>query len=113
MLPKKHRLTKHADVNITTAKGRGFFSKSFVIKFLVKTGMETPQIVVVASNKVSKSAVVRNRLKRIIRQSLHDLVSNLKPGFYVFILKQTAIAVKSQDLKEELIESLKKSKILK
>ncbi len=112
MLPKKHRLSKTADVNLTTAKGRGFFSKSYIVKFLSNSEITVPQMTVVVSTKVSKSAVIRNRLKRIVRQVVHESIDTIKPGFYVFILKKTAVPVDSEALRDELISGFKKSKMI-
>lgn len=112
MLLKKNRLSKTADINLTTAKGRTFFSQSFLIKFLNKPDFTDAMITVVASVKISKSAVVRNRLKRIIRQDLHNQVKHMKPGYYVFILKKTAVDKQPQEIREELTQSLRKSKII-
>lgn len=113
MLPKKHRLSKHADVNTTTAKGRSFFSKSFVLKFAVSSKITTPLLTVIVSTKVSKSAVVRNRLKRIVRDQIHKALETIKPGAYVIIIKKSALLVTSAELRDELIKSLEKSKIIK
>lgn len=112
MLPKKNRLTKTAEVNLTTAKGRTFFSPSFLIKFLNKPEVKNPQITVIASVKVSKSAVIRNRLKRIIRQGLHEYIDKIKPGYYVFIVKHSAVSNEPANIRQELLQTLKKSKII-
>lgn len=112
MLPKKHRLSKTADVNLTTAKGRSFFSQSFLIKTLTKPDLETPKVTVIVSVKISKSAVVRNRLKRVIRQAVHEYIGQIKPASYAFILKKTAVPVNSTDLKQEVIVALEKSKMI-
>ncbi len=112
MLPKKHRLSKTADVNLTTAKGRSFFSQSFLIKFLNQTGLDQPKITVITSVKVSKSAVTRNRLRRIIRQVVHEYIDQIKPGSYVFIVKKTAVPVNSANLRKEIITALEKSKMV-
>lgn len=111
MLPKQHRLSKKADVNLTTAKGRSFFSQNFIIKFLSKSEIKLPLMTVIVSNKVSKSAVVRNRLKRIIRQYLQEIIINTKPGFYVIIVKKSAVLITADELRLEILTSLKKSKI--
>ncbi len=112
MLPKKHRLSKTADVNITTAKGRSFFSRSFILKSLNRSDLDAPQIGVIASVKVSKSAVVRNRLKRVIRQKIHEYIKDIKPGYYIFIVKHAAVSVTSDELRQELEFSLKKAKLI-
>ena len=113
MLPKKHRLTKYADVNLTAAKGRGFFSQSFVIKFLSNSTTIGSRFAIIVSNKVSKSAVVRNRLKRIIRDELYNLVDRIRAGNYVIILKRSAINTGPDEIRTELNLALSKGKILK
>lgn len=111
MLPKKHRLTKSAEVKKTTAKGRGFFNPYFVIKSLL--GKETfAKITVVVSTKVSKKAVVRNRLKRIIRDELSNYIADFKPGTYTILVKSTALNISSEQLRQELQKSFKSSKVL-
>ena len=113
MLPKKHRLTKHADVAKTTARGRSFFSKSFILKLLLSPKQNTAQFSIIASVKVSKSAVVRNRLKRIIRQAIHTHINKIKSGKYAIILKQSATIIPSNELAEETTTALVRSKLLK
>ena len=112
MLSQKHRLSKFAEVKKTTAKGRSFFSQSFLIKFLNQAGLDQPKITVITSVKVSKSAVTRNRLRRIIRQVVHEYIDQIKPGSYVFIVKKTAVPVNSANLRKEIITALEKSKMV-
>lgn len=112
MLPKKHRLSKYAEVNTTAAKGRSFFSQSFILKFLSNLKNIDPRIAVVVSNKVSKSAVVRNRLKRIIRDEIHKHILKIRSGNYVIILKRSAININPEQLRNELFQALLKGKIL-
>lgn len=112
MLPKKHRLSKHAEVTTTTARGRSFFSQSFIIKFLANPKLALPKVTTIASAKVSKSAVVRNRLKRVVRHAIAEHVGKIKSGQYVIILKRSAITKTGRELAEEVSLALKKSKII-
>ena len=114
MLPKKHRLSKHADVATTTAKGRGFFNKYFVIKFISKAEPESlAQWTVVVSAKVAKLAVARNRIKRIIRAHVQSKLDIIKPGQYALIVKKAAVTASPAEIRAELDFSLNKSKILR
>lgn len=113
MLPKKHRLSKHADVVSTTARGRSFFSPSFVIKTLPTAAGEEPKLTVIISVKVSKSSVIRNRLKRVIREAIHGHLDKLKPGKYAIIVKQSATKIPGFQLAEEVKTALVKSKIIR
>lgn len=112
MLPKKHRLSKTADVTLTTAKGRSFFNPYFVIKSLLRKTVQQPMWTVVVSTKVSKQAVVRNRLKRLAREVIHKNLAGMKPGFYVLIVKRSAALIESSEFRNQIYNALKKSKIL-
>lgn len=112
MLPKKHRLSKHAEVATTTARGRSFFSQSFILKSLIGPKQTTIKVTVITSVKVSKSAVVRNRVKRIIREAVHNQLDKIKSGQYVIIVKQSATKISGAELSSEVTTALKKSKII-
>ncbi len=110
MLPKKHRLNKSAEVRFTTLKGRSFFNPFFVIKVL--PNQEMVKMTVIASVKVSKKAVTRNRLKRLIRHYFQQNIDLIKPGNYAIILKPAAAKVLSTQLLTGLHETIKKGKII-
>ena len=109
MLSKKHRLSKSADVRKTTAKGRSFFNPYFVIK---STSGQEAKLTVVVSTKISKRAVDRNKIKRIIRDELRKLVPRVKPGNYAILAKQKTATATSKELREAIQQSFKAAKIL-
>ncbi len=110
MLSQKHRLSKSADVIKTTARGRSFFNPYFVLKTI--PGSEPAKLTVVASVKVSKRAVDRNRLKRIIRETIRQYITKFKPGNYVVLVKKSALKITSAELREQVLKSLTASKTL-
>ncbi len=112
MLPKKHRLSKTAEVSKTTAKGRAFFSQSFLIKYLISKEIDSPLVTVIVSNKISKSAVIRNKLKRAIRSTFQEMLPKLKPAQYAVIVKKGAISKSVVELKEETLSALQKGKMI-
>ena len=77
MLPKKHRLAKALEVKRTTARGRSFFNPFVVVKFV--KGASPARLTVIASTKVSKKAVSRNRVKRIARETIRGFLVQLQP----------------------------------
>lgn len=85
MLKKPHRLGKSGDVERVVARGRGFFNHSFSIRY--SPGPVT-RFAVVVSTKVSKSAVRRNRIKRIVREHLKRNLLSFPPGDYVVAARQ-------------------------
>lgn len=110
MLSQKHRLSKSADVKKTTARGRGFFNPYFVLK--IAPNAEMAKITVVVSVKVSKRAVDRNRIKRVIRETIRPNIGNFKPGNYAILVKPSVMKITTQELREQVNKSLVSAKIL-
>lgn len=70
------------------------------------------RVALITSVRVSKKAVDRNRVKRIIREELRKYIAKFKPGDYVFIVKASATKVPAADLRAAVAKSLTVSKIL-
>jgi ribonuclease P protein component len=111
MLPKKHRLAKALEVKRTTARGRSFFNPHAVVKYLKGSG--PARLTVVTSTKVSKKAVVRNRVKRIVREAVRSLLPQLQSGEYVIIMKAAAANVSAKTLRSSVVELFEKTKLIK
>ena len=102
MLKKVNRLAKDKDIQKTFARGRAFFSPFFTVKYL--SGGENVRFTVVVSTKVSKRAVVRNRLKRLVREYLRINIKDFKKGDHVLTVKPKAVSLPE----DQLIPNLKK-----
>lgn len=89
MFPKIHRLSKNRDIKKVFEKGRNFFTPLFILRFLPRVE-GVSRFTVVVSVKVSKSAVRRNRIKRIVRENLKKRAKDLKIGDYMVSLKPKA-----------------------
>jgi ribonuclease P protein component len=63
---------------------------------------------VIVSTKVSKKAVDRNRIKRVIRDVLKDEVKTLKLLNYAIIVKKQAVNVPNPELRETFKMALEK-----
>lgn len=113
MLDRKHRLAKQSEVKLTFAKGRSFFSPYFLVKYLKKPENSSARFTVVASTKVSKKAVVRNRLKRIVREALRKNLDRFQPGDYIVSIKPSLLKLPSQNIRQALDEFLLKSRIIR
>jgi ribonuclease P protein component len=110
MFSKKHRLAKTTDIKKAFARGRGFFYPLFTIKFI--KSLPPSRFTVIVSTKVSKKAVVRNRIKRVLRESLRINLMSFVEGDYAIIVKPAANKVSSQILREKFLEGLRASKLL-
>lgn len=111
MLQKKHRLNKSKDIKITSARGRSFFSPNFVVKFRPDTKITT-RVAVVVSNYVSKKAVDRNRIKRLIRETMRLNIEKLKTGDYVIIVRPKAKLTDENISRTGLSDLLRSLKLL-
>ncbi len=111
MLKRYYRLSKEKDIKLITKQGRNFFTPYFVVKFLTKTN-PSPRFVVIVSTKVSKKAVRRNRLKRIVRETLRTHITEFVPGDYAIVMRPASEKLDNQTLVKSLIELLIKVKLL-
>ncbi len=100
MLKKVNRLAKGKHIRAALQKGRTFFTPYFSVKFFL--GSASPRFAVVVSTKVYKSAVKRNRLKRVIREWLRLNLKKLKPGDYMLMAKTKTAARLEKDLLADL-----------
>ncbi len=67
-----------------------------------------PRVAVSVSKKVSKSAVIRNKVRRRVYSAVRDLIPVLTNNFFLLIVKPGAEKIKGQNLKNELAKLLKK-----
>lgn len=113
MLPKKHRLSRQ-EFKEVLSKGRSLHTESFVFSYNIKSGIECPQIGVIASLKVSKKATARNRAKRILKAAILEQIDNIQPEAQIILIaKQRVLNEKYKSLREELATALEKTSLLK
>ncbi len=112
MLPKPNRLHLDKDIKTLFAKGRGVFDVRCGLKFR-KNGLDLSRFAVVAGTKVSKNAVVRNRVRRQIREVIRLRLAEIRPGFDVMVLvRKEAVGSPYEELEKRLVATLKKAGIL-
>ncbi|MEM1310923.1 MAG: ribonuclease P protein component [Cyanobacteria bacterium P01_H01_bin.153] len=93
-LPKQYRLTRAKEFSQVYQSGQQASTKHLVVKYLKPLG-KPPQIGcsrfgITISQKVSKRAVVRNRLKRQVRAALQILIPRLQSGLWVVVVLRRA-----------------------
>lgn len=103
MLPKKYRLNQKADFQKVLKKGTMSHGKSFALS-LLKAEDDQKKAGIIVSNKVSKSAAERNRIRRVLREALKEKIESIKPGsLLVFLVKTQAQGVENKVLKKEAL----------
>jgi len=112
MLAQKYRLVKQSDFDLVFKNGRKAFNRLFFVRF-APNSRENCRFGVVISNKISKKAVVRNRLKRqtreIIRLNLSKFIQNI--DVIINILKPS-LECDYNELEQEIMGLFKKSKLI-
>ena len=64
----------------------------------------------IISTKISKKAVVRNRIKRIMSETIRLNLPKLKKGFdIVFLIKPSAVKLDKESLEQETYEAITKN----
>ncbi len=80
MLPKENRLTKNKDFEEIFKKGKGF-RENFLFLKILKNKLKVSRFGFVVSNKISKKATVRNKIKRRLREITKKRLLKIGKGF--------------------------------
>lgn len=116
-LPKAHRLKNRQDYRAVYRRGIRRYSPYITLIALLEQdllGTAPPTMFGISiSKKVSKKAVVRNRIKRQIKGAIRANLKSIEPGWkIVIVVKPKAIKCKYEHFLRELEELLKKAKII-
>jgi ribonuclease P protein component len=111
MFRKKNRLTKTKEIERVFKSGKGFYNNVLGFKVL-KNQEDYNRFCIVISAKVSKKAVVRNKIKRRIRSIVENEDKSLKQGFDFLIITNKEILDKDfLEIKESIKDSFKVLKV--
>jgi ribonuclease P protein component len=111
MFAKKNRLGKTSDVQKTFAVGRGFFNPYFSLRFVAKAAAPA-RITVVVSTKVAKRAVVRNKIKRVVREQIRLRLAQMRSGDYAIVARPAASKLAKPEIKEQILKLLVTAKFI-
>ena len=121
-LPKENRLRDWRDFRVVYSQGIRQQSPHLILRALLASKLEQPlskepneptRIGISISQKVSKKAVVRNRIKRQIRAALSELLPVISPGWkIVIVVRSPAVKCKYEHFLQELKQLLEKARII-
>ncbi len=112
MLHLTNRLKNEADIQTLFRKGKGVFDAVCGVKY-TKNSKEESRFAIMIGKKVSKKAVVRNKIRRQYRAILRKHLPNIAKGFDVLLIVSPKVKELTYKQKEErLITVLQKGRLL-
>ncbi|MCM3217337.1 ribonuclease P protein component [Niallia taxi] len=112
-MKKEYRVKKSKEFQEVFKKGQSFGNKQFVVYKYKKSGQDHFRIGLSVSKKIG-NAVMRNKIKRFIRQAfleIGDLIEN--EADYVIIARKPLAEMEYEETKKSLLHVLKIAKVLK
>lgn len=107
MLPQRHRLRRSADVQRVRKAGRRW-QHPFIILLVIgqsQDSLSTSRFAISAGRRVG-NAVVRNRVKRRLREIIRQQLNHIRPGFDLLLIAKTAAVTASYNDLERAINQL-------
>lgn len=108
MLPKKNRLRHEKDFARLSVKGRPLYGPFCVLRAW-KSGSKPSKVGFVASGKMFKTAVLRNKLRRRIREAFRPLLKTVPDGYdMTFVARPEAEKADFKELQASLAHLIEK-----
>jgi ribonuclease P protein component len=107
MLPPANRLRKEKDIKRVLAQKTGYRSGLLICK-TAENGLDAARFCFMVSKRVSNKAVVRNRLKRRLREAVAALLPRMRAGKDCVLIAFPGLDVKTF---EDLAAAVKRSLI--
>ena len=112
MLSKKYCLKRKKDFERVIKKGKKIEKNFLVLKFF-RNSLDVTRTGFVVSQKVSKKAILRNKIKRRLREIIKINLPNLEPGYdLIFFTKKGIIEKNFLEIKDTAEQILKKAKLI-
>lgn len=112
MLPEINRLKKKKDFERVFQKGKKFITDALFLKKL-KNNLSYSRFGLIVTTKVSKKAVLRNKLKRRLRNLVYKKLEKIRKGIDVVLIALPGLENKTFKELEEILDQLfQKAKII-
>ena len=110
MLSNSNRLRKKKEIEKVLKTGKSIFARDFKL-IVLRNNLKFSRFTIIISNKVSKKAVERNKLKRQIREIIRLNIDKLVFGYDICLLSRKSLLDKTfQDLNKLVLYTLMKIK---
>jgi ribonuclease P protein component len=105
MLSQRNRLSKQKDFELIFKTGESFRGSGLVIK-VKKNNLSFFRFAIVVSCAVSKKAVIRNRLRRQLKEIIQKNEGRIKEGLDIILILKKEFLGKDYNKTKERLESL-------
>lgn len=111
-MKKEYRIKKNKEFQLVFKNGQSFANRQFIVYKLPKETQEHFRIGLSVSKKIG-NAVIRNKVKRYIRQVFLELELMVQPhADYVIIARKPVSEMSYEEVKKSLHHVLKIAKII-
>jgi len=112
MLPKINRIKKKKDFETIFKNSKSFRNNLFIFKTR-KNNLKLNRFGFVVSQKVSKKATLRNKIKRRLGEAIRDKMENIEIGTDLVFITLPGIEKKEfSEIKKAVEDSLVKAKLV-
>ncbi len=91
MLPFKNRIKKKNDFKKILERGEVVYSEMMVVKILKNGPSDETRFGFIVSKKVSKKANERNKIKRILREQIRQILPATEKGYDIVVVAKKEI----------------------
>lgn len=112
MLPQINRIKKKKDFEKIFKNSKSFKTNLFIFR-IMKNDLQLDRFGFVVSLKISKNAVLRNKIRRRLSEIIRSESENIKTGMDLVIITLPGIEKKEfSELKEAIRDALVKTKLV-
>jgi ribonuclease P protein component len=113
VVQRKLRLRNRADFNRIYRYGKSFANGQFVVYWSRQPVAEPFRLGVSASKKIG-NAVVRNRMRRVIKEIIRLNGAKIVPNIdFILIVRKPAVEMETKQLEKSIMHVLRKAGLLK
>lgn len=106
------RLRKNEEFQVVFKKGKSVANRQFVVYVLKRPEQSYSRLGLSVSKKMG-NAVMRNHIKRFIKEIFRDLSDRLEPGNdYIIISRRPVRTMSYQEMQGSLVHVLKKAGVI-
>lgn len=110
---RSHRLKKNEQFQAVFQQGKSAANKQFVVYLAAQEEQGAFRAGISVSKKIG-NAVIRNRVKRLIREAVARLETVIPSGLDLVIIARQGVETMSlQEIEQSLLHVLKRAKVIK